>query len=246
MCDAKLVSVLCELGLEDYIEKFKEENITSDLISKMTQEDFKSLGLIENGQIMRLRVKCCSFGGETPIKACTSGAPKFMIPKQVLQNLLEEGCLIKEIGNILNVSERTICRRMVEYNLSKLNFTDIQEDDLDFKLIEIVDNFPNCGEVMLRELLKESGIVVSRQALRDSLSRIDKIGSSRRKKKKLHRRIYNVQGPNYLWHLDTNHKLIRWNFVITGIVDGFSRLPVGLYCTDNNKADNFALFQEIS
>ena len=44
-----------------------------------------------------------------------------------------------------------------------------------------------------------------------------------RKKKKLHGRIYTVQGPNYLWHLDTNHNLVRWNFIITGIVDGFSR-----------------------
>ena len=103
-------------------------------------------------------------------------------------------------------------------------------------MIQLIDNFPNCGEVMLRELLKERKIVVTRQSLRDCLYRIDKIGSSMRKKKKLHRRIYTVQGPNYLWHLDTNHKLVRWNFIITGIVDGFSRLPVGLFCTNNNKA----------
>ena len=37
-----------------------------------------------------------------------------------------------------------------------------------------------------------------------------------------------------LWHVDTNHKLIRWNFVIVGGIDGFSRLPVMLECTDNN------------
>ena len=50
-----------------------------------------------------------------------------------------------------------------------------------------------------------------------------------------------MQGPNYLWHIDTNHKLVRWYFIITGVLDGFSRLPVGLSCTDNKKA--FAILQ---
>ena len=45
-----------------------------------------------------------------------------------------------------------------------------------------------------------------------------------------------MQGPNHLWHTDTNHKLVRWSFVITGAIDGYSRLPVVLKCTDNNKS----------
>ena len=49
--------------------------------------------------------------------------------------------------------------------------------------------------------------------------------------------MYNVKGPNHLWHIDTNHKLIRWSFIIIGCVDGFSRLPVVLECRNNNKAD---------
>ena len=44
------------------------------------------------------------------------------------------------------------------------------------------------------------------------------------------------QGPNHLWHVDTNHKLIRWNLIIGGI-DGFSRFPVMLKCSNNNQAD---------
>ena len=59
----------------------------------------------------------------------------------------------------------------------------------------------------------------------------------RGKGKSLHRRIYNVKGPNHLWHVDTNHMLVRWNFIIVGGIDGFSRLPVMLACTNNNKAD---------
>ena len=36
--------------------------------------------------------------------------------------------------------------------------------------------------------------------------------------------------------MDTNHKLIRWNFIIAGGIDGFSRLVTFLKCTDNNTA----------
>ena len=46
-----------------------------------------------------------------------------------------------------------------------------------------------------------------------------------------------VQGPNHLWHIDTNHKLIWWNLVIIKGIDGFSQWPLMLKCTDNNKAD---------
>ena len=45
-----------------------------------------------------------------------------------------------------------------------------------------------------------------------------------------------MQGLNHLWHIDSNHKLVRWNFVITDAIDGYSRLPVVLKCTDKNKA----------
>ena len=56
-----------------------------------------------------------------------------------------------------------------------------------------------------------------------------------RKDRRLHGRLYNVKGPNHLWHIDTSHKLIRW-YLIIGVIDGFSRLPIKLECR-NNKAE---------
>ena len=44
-----------------------------------------------------------------------------------------------------------------------------------------------------------------------------------------------MQGLNYLWHINTNHKLVLWYFIITGVVYGFIQLAVGLSCTDNSK-----------
>lgn len=37
-------------------------------------------------------------------------------------------------------------------------------------------------------------------------------------------------------HIDGNHKLIRWRIVICGGIDGFSRLPVFICASDNNRA----------
>ena len=37
-------------------------------------------------------------------------------------------------------------------------------------------------------------------------------------------------------HIDGNHKLIRWRFVIHGGIDGYSRKIVYLHCSNNNKA----------
>ncbi|KAK9976471.1 hypothetical protein ABG768_021676, partial [Culter alburnus] len=39
-----------------------------------------------------------------------------------------------------------------------------------------------------------------------------------------------------LWHLDGNHKLIRWRIVIHGAIDGFSRLVILLEASNNNRS----------
>ena len=65
---------------------------------------------------------------------------------------------------------------------------------------------------------------------------VDPCGVQQRMRNILHRRRYKVQGPNSLWHIDGNHKLIRWRIVIHGGVDGYSRIPVYLQDSDNNRA----------
>ena len=54
---------------------------------------------------------------------------------------------------------------------------------------------------------------------------------------RIYRRVYSVPGPNYLWHIDGNHKLIKYRIVIHGGgIDGSSRLTY-LKCTSNNWAE---------
>ena len=51
-----------------------------------------------------------------------------------------------------------------------------------------------------------------------------------------HRRQYSVPGPLSLWHIDGNHKLVSFGFVIHGCIDGYSRRIMYLRCCGNNKA----------
>ena len=88
----------------------------------------------------------------------------------------------------------------------------------------------------MKQIIRQRGIKVTRAKIRESIHRVDQHGVDSRKRGRLHRRVYNVKGPNHLWHIDTNHKLVRWSFVIIGGIDGYSRLPVMLDCTNNNKA----------
>ena len=104
---------------------------------------------------MRLRVECSVYGNSQSQKYLgnNGGVPKFYVPKRILEAFIDDGFLISEILKFLSISERTIYRRMSEYGLSKRNFTKISEQDLDAEVLKVTSEFPNCGEVMLREIL---------------------------------------------------------------------------------------------
>lgn len=137
-----------------------------------------------------------------------------------------------EVSTILGVSIKTLQRRANDWNL--LSYTDISMDDLDTIVQDILLQFPLCGEVMLNGHLKSRGIRVQRYKLRNS---IHSIRGHRDIQPRIRRRSYNVPGPNYLWHADGNHKLIRYKLVIHAAVDGFSRLITYLNCANNNRAE---------
>ena len=65
---------------------------------------------------------------------------------------------------------------------------------------------------------------------------IDPVGTVLRWHQAVYRRKYSVPRPNFLWHIDGNHKLIAWRMVIHACIDGYSRLIVYLHCANNNLA----------
>ena len=82
---------------------------------------------------------------------------------------------------------------------------------------------------------------MQRQRVRESLRRVDPSGVQGRIRRVLHRRTYQVDCPNGLWHLDGYHKLIRLRIVVHGGIDGYSRLITYLQAACNNQAETVLL-----
>ena len=166
----------------------------------------------------------------------TGGRPAFDISKEQIEVLRSTGMNWKAISNFLGVSERTLKRRREEYGIQP-TFSEISDEDLDEQVRQILCLIPYNGEAYVRGGLKGRHIFVQRERIRQSIYRVDPIGRSISRRYSICRRVYNVLGPNYLWHIDSNHKLISQRFVIHGCIDGFSRMVIYLKCCTNNKAD---------
>ena len=89
---------------------------------------------------------------------------------------------------------------------------------------------------MLIGYLRSQDIHLPRRRIRECIHRVDPSGVRSRSLRLIQRRTYHAKGANYVWHMDGNHKLIRWKFVIHGAVDGYSRLVTFLRCSTNNRA----------
>lgn len=73
---------------------------------------------------------------------------------------------------------------------------------------------------------------IQRQALRDSIHRNDHDNTVARRSSVVRRRVYSVEYPNSVWHMDSHH---RWRFVTHAAVDRFSRTIVYIKCTDKSE-----------
>ena len=165
----------------------------------------------------------------------SQGRPKLKICREQLKFLLDANFTQNDIASLMNCSSKTISRRIKEFNLT-IQRTQITEDELDQVTLLYVKRYPNAGQKSYSAFLLDQRIHISRQKVRDSLLRVDPSGVMQRFKKAIKRRRYHVPGPNSVWHLDGYHKLIRWGIVIHGAVDGYSRLPLYLKASSNNKA----------
>lgn len=166
------------------------------------------------------------------------GRPQLNISEAVLSCLLEQEFTQVEIAQILGCSTKTVHRRIVQFGLSHLTeYAKISDGELDALVQEFVSSFPTAGQKTLAGHLSGLGFRIQRWRIRESLYHVDPWGVERRSRKLLHRRKYKVQGPNSLWHIDGNHKLVRWRVVIHGGIDGFSRIPVYLAASTNNRSE---------
>ena len=67
------------------------------------------------------------------------------------------------------------------------------------------------------------GFTVDRHSVRLILKTLDPDGVEQRSRRRLIRRQYRSEGPNYIWHIDGYDKLKPYGFCIHGAIDGYSR-----------------------
>ncbi|CAC5365483.1 unnamed protein product [Mytilus coruscus] len=113
----------------------------------------------------------------------------------------------------------------------------ISNEELDDKVKNIIGTNKRIGPNSIRIRLAMDNTDISRQRVRDACHRVDPVGCALRsiERQNVHR-TYKVAGPNSLWHIDGNHKLIRWNIVIHGGIDGYSRFVTFLHASNNNQS----------
>ena len=139
------------------------------------------------------------------------------------------------IGRCLSVSESTIYRRRDEFNLND-KWTDISDEQPKIEILDIFNNTPGAGETYVIGGIRSKGIRLQRWRVCKYLCILDAVGRAIRKRCSIKRRVYNVRMPNELWHIDSNHKLIAYLFVLHGCVDGYSRAIMFLHCKPDNKS----------
>ncbi|XP_048878521.1 uncharacterized protein LOC125747369 [Brienomyrus brachyistius] len=167
----------------------------------------------------------------------TSDGSLNQISKEDIENLLSLSLTLTEVASVLVISRPTLYKYMQEYNIPQSKFSSIPDEELDAMINQIKSEHPHAGEVMLNGHLRSRGIIVQRRRLRESVKRIDGTGLESRRRTAVHRRVYAVPCPNYIWHVDGNHKLIRWKLVVHGAMDGYSRMLMFLRCSNNNRAE---------
>ena len=141
------------------------------------------------------------------------GRPKFSIPKEQLQFLIEQRFNIPTIASILCVSRRTVERRLQEFGLScREVYSTMSDEDLDTVINSILNDFPETGYKRMTGFLRARGIVLQQNRIREAMRRINPEGTLSRALRLncINRRSYQVASPLALWHIDGNHKLIRY------------------------------------
>jgi hypothetical protein len=171
------------------------------------------------------------------------GHPRKIVNQDELERLLHLNIPICEIAKQLCVARSTIYNSIAQYGINYERFSRMSQADIEREVELIMKDHPNAGEVMVQGHLTSRGLQVQRQAVRRAIHAVDPDGEEERKRKPIRRRVYRNPFPNFVWHIDGNHKLVRWRLVIHHAIDGFSRMVAFARCSSNNRAEtNHDLF----
>lgn len=143
------------------------------------------------------------------------GRPSFEIPEELLNYFFDNGFKIPTVATMMGVSVSTIKRRMSGYGLSvSQTYSNLTDEDLGNAVREIQQEIPDAGYKTIGAVLLSKGHRLQRRRIRSSVKAVDPDGVLFRRLflsvNRIHRRTYNVRAPRSLWHIDGNHKLIRY------------------------------------
>ena len=149
------------------------------------------------------------------VECSSRGRPRLSLSRQQLESLIEAKFSVPQIAHMLGVSISTVRRRMDMFNLAiRATYADIGNDDLDRVIREISSEFPMCGCKQMAGHLLSRGLRVQQVRIREALRRVDPHGIVMRRLTVMRRRCYSVPAPLSLYHIDGNHKLIRYTLTI--------------------------------
>lgn len=138
------------------------------------------------------------------------GRPRVVIPQEMVEYLIGNCFSVCQAAQLLQTSTSTLRRRMLDFGITvRSTYSTFDDRQLDSIVSEVQRHYPNCGYRLLRGHLAAMGHRVQESRIRDSLRRVDPIGVMSRWIHSIQRRTYSVPGPNMLWHIDGNHKLIQ-------------------------------------
>ena len=162
----------------------------------------------------------------TILKTGRRGRPSLHVEPEVLKEALSSGrrISISALARAIGVHRHTIRKHLDIHNIPQPAYSTITDEDLDTLLLAYKELKPASGYRYAMGFLLDHGLRVQRERVKASLRRIDGLRHVLRNHAAIDRRVYVVPYPNYLWHIDGHHKLIRWGIVIHGGADGFDRM----------------------
>ena len=101
-----MFDILVKAGLGEHYGVFLEQNITPDIVCCLAAIEMQQLCISTKKDMVKLRSECANYGiRKLQMSQSECGPPNFMIPKDVLENLIDEGFAISKIAKLLSVSE---------------------------------------------------------------------------------------------------------------------------------------------
>lgn len=125
------------------------------------------------------------------------------------------------------LSKRHLIRVLKMHGLKRREYADLGEV-IDFIMHQLEGSGRLHGYRWMYNKCLKNGIHAKKEDVRLILAALDPDASAIRRSRRLNRRQYFAQGPNYIWHVDSYDKLKPYGICINGCIDGFSRKIIWL------------------